>query len=145
MPVLKMKPTLNGEGGQGGGSQLYLHNIQIMIRDTNHEPVTTTIISQSSTPMTTTTLLSWLKQNNFTINDQADYDGTQKYYNASGIAQIGTQSYISFAVGIVCFIDDSYGEEYIGTLSVEPDGTGYDIVFRGGNSTEVVIDTVIAL
>jgi hypothetical protein len=116
-----------------------------MMSDTDHEPVTTTIISQSSIPMTTTTLIDWLKQNNFTINDQVPYDGTQKYYNASGIAQIGTEKYIAFAVGIVCFINDDYGEEYIGTLEVEPVGAGYDLMFRGGNSTEVVIDTVIAL
>lgn len=135
------------QGGGSGGSQLYLHNIQISNAEiySTVVPMTAAIISQSSTPMTTATLISWLKQNNFTIDSQVPYDGTQKYYNANGIAYIGTQSYIAFAVGIVCYIDNEYGEEYIGMLEVEPVGSGYSIMFRPSSDSEVTIDTVITL
>lgn len=135
------------QGGGSGGSQLYLHNIQISnakMYNTYVVPMTTAIISQSSTPMTTATLISWLKQNNFTIDDQVPYDGTQKYYNVNGIASI-EKNYIAFAVGIVCYIDNDYGEEYIGMLEVEPVGASHDVMFRPSSGSEVTIDTVIAL
>ena len=70
MSVLKMKPTLNGEGGQGGGSALYTYYIKAEDVDGNNYNYNCTIQCESSDINSYDTLAEYLIEKVFILKEK---------------------------------------------------------------------------